>query len=82
VEFFGRIFLGGIQQKVILILKELICQDFGFCQDFFPKERREGRRMKIEISRSAIASSSHLKTTNICTSENCFAQYLFIELKL
>jgi hypothetical protein len=50
-DFFGENFLGGIIFCIGI--------DFGFCQDFVSRQKKEGR--KISIFRSASTSSSHLK---------------------
>ena len=60
-DYFGKNFLGGIfwEEFFVYIGIDLFCQDFGFCQDFVSRQKKEGR--KISIFRSASASSSHLK---------------------
>ena len=48
-DFWGS-FLGGIQQKVIWILKELICLSiFWFLSRFWVKERKEGKFKSLEV---------------------------------
>ena len=77
-NFLGGIFLGGIfweelfgRNSLFTLLKLFhyerdcyVCQDFGFCQNFVSRQKKDGRT-RIQILRSEEASSSHLKKVNL-----------------
>ena len=59
VDFFGRNFLGGFflggffweefyKNLFAYGRNGFVCQDFSFCQDFVPKERKEGGGRKFK----------------------------------
>ena len=65
-EFFGRNSLGGI---LCLHWNWLVCQDFGFCQDFVSMEKEGGRRKdknfrSLEVRRKYIALKNCLNFKN------------------
>ena len=97
MDFFGRnflgwFFLGGILLKLFEYGRNwFVCQDFGFCQDFVPKERKGGRKegkfksLELGLQVNRLMNTLHQNTfyflgtlciVNFCSKEQFASNWL------